>query len=41
MLKADLITSTKVLTDLFRSIWEEETIPSDWDKGLIVVAPKL
>lgn len=40
MLKADLITSTKVLTGLFRSIWKEETIPSDWDKGLVVKLPK-
>lgn len=40
MLKADLITSTKVLTDLFRSIWEDETIPSDWDNALNVKLPK-
>lgn len=32
MLKADLITSTKVLTD--------ETIPSDWDNALNVKLPR-
>ena len=40
MLKADLTTSTKVLTELFRNIWDKETIPDDWDKGLIVKLPK-
>ena len=40
MLKADLGTSTKVLTDLFRDIWETDTLPGDWTKGLIVKIPK-
>ena len=40
MLKADLNTSSKVLTGLFRNIWERETIPHDWDKGLIIKIPK-
>lgn len=40
MLKADLATSAKVFTELFRNIWEEEIIPQDWDKGLIVKLPK-
>ena len=40
MLKADLTTSTKVFTELFSNIWEEEIIPQDWDKGLIVKLPK-
>ena len=40
MLKADLTTSTKVLTELFRNIWDKETIPDDWDKGLFVKLPK-
>ena len=40
MLKADLNTSVKVLTDLFKDIWEREVIPQDWDKGLIVKLPK-
>jgi len=36
MLKADFETSTKVLTDLFKTIWKRGSIPSDWAKGLIV-----
>lgn len=32
MVKADLTTSTKVLTELLRYISEKETIPEDWDK---------
>lgn len=40
MLKADLDTSCKVLTDLFRNIWEQETIPDDWNKDLTVKLPK-
>lgn len=35
MLKADLTTSAKIFTDLFRKIWEKDTIPEDWNKGLI------
>ena len=34
MLKADLSTATRVLTNLFDTIWDKETIPSDWGKGL-------
>ena len=29
MLRAVLVTATSVLLDLFRSIWESDTIPSD------------
>ncbi|KAM3625304.1 uncharacterized protein V6R79_009922 [Siganus canaliculatus] len=36
MLKADITTSTQVLTDLFQNIWNGDTIPEDWSKGLIV-----
>ena len=36
MLKADLSTATRVLTNLFDTIWDKETIPYDWDKGLII-----
>lgn len=36
MLKA----ATTVLVDLFRTIWESDTNPSDWAKGLIVKLPK-
>ena len=35
VLKADLNSSTKFLTDLFRKIWEKDTIPDDWNNGLI------
>ena len=40
MLKADLSTATRVLTYLFDTIWDKETIPSDWGKGLIIKIPK-
>ncbi len=40
MLKADLSTSTRVLTNLFHHIWDRDTIPEDWSKGLIVKLPK-
>ena len=29
MLKADIPTSTRVLTDLFQNIWNSDTIPED------------
>ena len=40
MLQADIDTSSQVFTALFKSIWENEVIPRDWDKGLIVKLPK-
>ncbi len=40
MLKADILTSTQVLTDLLQDIWNSGTIPEDWSKGLIVKVPK-
>ena len=40
MLKADIPTSTRVLTDLFQNIWNSDTIPEDWSKGIIVKVPK-
>ena len=40
MVKADLRTVTKVLTELFESIWDKDTIPSDWAKGRILKLPK-
>ena len=40
MLKADIPTSTRVLTDLFQNIWKSDTIPEDWSKGIIVKVPK-
>ncbi|XP_013393409.1 uncharacterized protein LOC106161097 [Lingula anatina] len=35
MLKADVGMATNLLTDLFSTIWEKDTIPDDWTKGLI------
>ena len=35
MLKTDIETSVKVLHDLIGSIWTEEVIPDDWEKGLL------
>ena len=40
MMKADINTSVDVLHDLLSLIWEEERIPDDWCKGLIVKLPK-
>ena len=40
MLKADIETSTKILTNLFTTIWTKDTIPADWTKGLIVKLPR-
>ena len=40
MLMANLSRATRVLTNLFDTIWDKETIPSDWDKGLIIKIPK-
>ena len=37
MLNADLTTSTRVLTNLFKKI---QKIPEDWAKGLIAKHPK-
>ena len=40
LLKADICTSTWVLTDLFHKIWEKEEVPKDWRQGLIFKLPK-
>ena len=40
LLKADLATSTKVLTAYFKDIWTKEEIPTDWQKGIIIKIPK-
>ena len=40
MLKVDIETSTKILTNLFTAIWTKDTISADWTKGLIVKLPK-
>ena len=40
ILKADLETSTKYLTEMFVAIWDKEVIPDDWCKGVITKLPK-
>ncbi len=40
LLKADTPTATKIFQNLFTDIWEKETIPEDWSKGLIIKLPK-
>ena len=40
LLKADIGTTSRLLTDLFCKIWEQEVIPKDWFKGLIFKLPK-
>ena len=39
-LKADIQTSTDMLHPLLVKIWETETVPDDWRKGLLVKLPK-
>lgn len=38
--KADTETTTCVLEDLFRMVWEVEEIPEEWYCGLIVRLPR-
>ena len=40
LMKADIDTTVDVLHDLLSLIWEEERIPEDWCKGLIVKLSK-
>ena len=40
MLKADTATSAKALDKLFNKVWEEETVPETWKRGIIVKLPK-
>lgn len=40
MLKADMTTTVQQLGRLYENIWETESIPSDWQKGVIVKIPK-
>ena len=40
LFKADISTTSRLLTDLFSKIWEQEVIPNDWTKGLIFTFPK-
>ena len=39
-LRADVQTSTDMLHPLLVKIWETETVPEDWKKGLLVKPPK-
>ena len=40
MLKANIATSSKILQQLFKNIWNNEIIPNNWTKGLTVKLPK-
>ncbi|XP_076109528.1 uncharacterized protein LOC143078552 [Mytilus galloprovincialis] len=40
LLTAGINTETTILHDLFKDIWEENKIPEDWAKGLIVKLTK-
>ena len=40
ILKADLETSVDVLYYFLHKVWEQEQIPEDWQRGLIVKLPK-
>ena len=40
LLKADTETTACALQDLFRTVWEVEVIPENWNCGLIVKLPK-
>ena len=39
-LKADIETATDILYNLFAKIWDEEKVPADWRKGLVIKLPK-
>jgi len=40
MLKADADTTINVLYELFQKIWDQQEIPGDWSRSLIVKLPK-
>ena len=40
LLRADTDTTVQVLHELFNKIWEEESVPEDWLRGLIIKLPK-
>lgn len=40
VLKADTDTTIDILEKLFRKIWDDEVIPTEWREGLIVKLPK-
>jgi len=39
-LKADLETTVEILFPLFKKIWEEEQVPTEWKEGYIKKLPK-
>ena len=39
-IKADMTTSVDILHTLFTKIWNEEDIPGDWKKGILIKLPK-
>ena len=38
--KADVSTLVDILDTLFTKIWNEEDIPRDWKKGILIKLPK-
>ena len=38
--RVDTDTTVNVLHELFTKIWEEESVPEDWSRGLIIKLPK-
>ena len=40
LLRVDTDTTVQVLHELFNKIWEEESVPEDWLRGLIIKLPK-
>ena len=40
IIKADLETSVDILYYFLHKVWEQEQIPEDWQRGLIVKLPK-
>ena len=40
LLKANIEQATEALSVLLKIIWEEEKIPSEWQKGLVTKLPK-
>ena len=39
-IKADMTTSVDILHTLFTKIWNEEDIPGDWKKRILIKLPK-
>ena len=40
LLRVDTGTTVNALHGLFNKIWEEESVPEDWSRGLIIKRPK-